>query len=241
LKQLSKHLTFANAISCIALFVALSGAAYAAKTTLANKAVKTRNLANGSVSTLKLRGGAVTALKIRNGAVTGPKIGNGAVGTNKIARGAVRSAALGGGVVNGAKLKGGAVTGEKLAGNAVTSEKLSGDAVATGKIQDGAVSAAKLNSGLFAQLVKSVTYETKTSTLTASESLKEATVECPGGKVAIGGGAKVIGGMAVALTDSGPTPPNAAGKRIGWSAAAAEMAADVSNWSVEAYVVCAEL
>jgi hypothetical protein len=32
LKQLSKHLTFANAISCIALFVALSGAAYAATT-----------------------------------------------------------------------------------------------------------------------------------------------------------------------------------------------------------------
>ena len=56
MKHLSKHLSFANAISCIALFVALSGAAYAA-TTLGKKSVKTQNLANGSVTTLKLRRG----------------------------------------------------------------------------------------------------------------------------------------------------------------------------------------
>jgi hypothetical protein len=76
LKHLSKHLTFANAISCIALFVALSGAAYAATATLGKKSVKTQNLANGSVTTLKLRGGSVTNLKLRNGAVAGAKSGH---------------------------------------------------------------------------------------------------------------------------------------------------------------------
>jgi hypothetical protein len=249
LKQLSRHLNPATVLSCIALFVALSGAAYAAG--IGKKSVKTQHLGNGSVTTLKLRGGAVTTPKLRNLAVTtaklrnlavsNPKLGDAAVTSTKLANGAVRSAALGGQVVTTGKLKNGGVTEEKLANNVVGTEKLTANAVATGKVQDGAVSAAKLNSGLLAQLVKNVTYETKTSTLTASETPKEATVECPGGKVAIGGGAKVIGGTTVALTDSGPTPPNADGKRIGWSAAAAEMVADAGNWSVEVYVVCAEL
>ncbi len=241
MKQLSKHLTFANVISCIALFMALSGAAFAAKTTLGNKAVKTKNLANGSVTALKLRGGSVTSLKLANGAVTGPKIGPGAVGSTQIANGAVRSAALGGGVVTEGKLKNGAVTEAKIFNSAVTNSKLGPNVVATGKIQDGAVTSAKLSGAFLSQLVKNVTYETKTSTLTESETPKEATVECPSGKVAIGGGTKVIGGTTVAMTDSGPTPPNAQGKRIGWSGAAAEMVADAGNWSVEVYVVCAEL
>jgi hypothetical protein len=113
LSQLKRHLNPATVISCIALFVALGGAAYAVSP-LGNKAVKTKNLANGSVNTLKLRSGAVTTLKIRNGAVTGAKIAPGAVGATQIANGAVRSAALGGGVVTEGKLKNGAVSQAKL-------------------------------------------------------------------------------------------------------------------------------
>lgn len=233
MKQLSKHLTFANAISCIALFVALSGAAYAAKATLGNKAVKTRNLANGSVSTLKLRSGAVTTLKLRNGAVTGAKIAPGAVGSTQIADGGVRSVDLGGGVVTEGKLKNGAVTESKLAANAVS----------TGKLQNGAVTSAKLGSSFLAQLVKNVSYVTKTSA-TDSTSPKTVTAECPAGKVAIAGGAKLTLGAAigVALGESAPTAPDAQGKRIGWTATAHEViGTETESWSVEAYAVCAEL
>jgi trimeric autotransporter adhesin len=233
LKQLSKHLNVANVISCIALFVALSGAAYAAKATLGNKAVKTRNLANGSVSTLKLRNGAVTALKLRNGAVTGAKIAPGAVGSGQIANGAVRSAALGGGVVTEGKIKNGAVTNSKLGANAVTA----------GKIQDGAVTAAKLSSGFNAQLVKNVSYVTKTSA-NDSVSPKTATAECPAGKVAIAGGGKLALGTAigVALGESAPTAPDSQGKRTGWTATAHEVVgAETESWSLEAFAVCAEL
>lgn len=244
-----KHLSVANVLSCLALFIALGGAAYAAG--LGRNAVKTRNIANSAVTTAKLRNNAVNtrklrnngvnARKLRNGAVTGPKVASAAIGTSKLANAAVRSINLGGGVVTTGKLKSLAVTEPKLANSAVGTDKLSADAVATGKIQDGAVSAAKLNSGLLSQLLKNVSYETKESSLNESETPKEATVECTGGKVAIGGGAKVIGGTTVALTDSGPLPPNVDGKRVGWSAAAAEMVADGGNWHVEAYVVCAEL
>lgn len=229
MSHLKKHLSFANVLSCLALFMALSGVAYAA--TLGKNSVKAKNIAKNAVTTPKLKNGAVKAAKLSNGAVIGSKIANEAVGTAKLAPASVRSSALGGGVVTTAKLKDLAVTEGKLANNAVS----------TDKIQNGAVSAAKLLPGLLAQLVKNVSYDTETSTLTDSSTPKEATVDCPAGKVAISGGAKVIGGTLVALTDSAPTPPNAEGKRIAWTAAAAEMGLEASNWSLEVHVVCAEL
>jgi hypothetical protein len=240
LKYLSKHLTFANAISCIALFVALSGAAYAATTTLGKKSVKTQNLANGAVTTLKLKGGSVTTLKLRNGAVTGPKIGPGAVGAIAIAKGAVRSEQLGGGVVTSGKLKNGAVTGEKLAGSAVGAGQLAANAVSNGKIQDGAVNSAKLASSFLAQLVRNVSYVSKTSE-TNSTSPKSVTAECPTGKQVTGGGAKPVLGDAVKtplLVSSLPSV-NGESKRTGWTATAETQEAG-KTFAVEAVAICAE-
>jgi len=240
LKHLSKHLTFANAISCVALFVALSGAAYAAKTTLANKAVKTRNLANGSVTALKLRNGSVTTLKLKNGAVTGPKIGPGAVGSTALAAGSVRSAQLGGGVVTEGKLKNGAVTEAKIFNSAVTNSKLGPNAVATGKIADGAVTSAKLAPSFLAQLIKNVTYASKASASDPSDA-KTATAECASGKQVTGGGAVVLGANTkVVLSGSGLAPVNSEGKRTGWVANAREIEAEAGNWSVEAFAICVE-
>jgi trimeric autotransporter adhesin len=240
LRQLSKHLTFANVISCIALFMALSGAAFAAKTTLGNKAVKTRNLANASVTALKLGNGSVTTLKLKNGAVTGPKIGPGAVGSRAMAGGSVRSAQLGGGVVTEGKLKNGAVTEAKIFNSAVTNSKLGPNAVATGKIADGAVTSAKLASTFLAQLVKNVTYASKASVSDPSDA-KTATAECPSGKQVTGGGAVVLGANTkVVLSGSGLAPANSEGKRIGWAASAREVEAEGGNWSVEAHAICAE-
>lgn len=112
LKQLRTRLTFANVMSCIALFLALGGAAFAAKT--ATK-VKTKNLANGAVTTPKLRNGAVTAAKLRNGAVTTAKVAPAAIGAGQLAKGSVRSEQLGGQVVTEPKIKNGAVSESKLA------------------------------------------------------------------------------------------------------------------------------
>lgn len=230
MKQLKRHLTVANVLSAVALFMALGGAAYAAKLMLPKKSVKTQNLANGAVTNLKLRNGAVTPLKIRNGAVTGAKIATGAVGSTQLADGGVRSVDLGGGVVTEGKLKNGAVSEGKLGANSV----------ATGKIQDGAVTSAKLSAALLAQLVKNVTYATGTSGSGPSPNLKTATAECLPGKLAIGGGAKVLGANTkVALIESAPKL-DGTGEQIGWTASANEFAEETEDWSLEAFVVCAE-
>jgi hypothetical protein len=230
LKHVSKHLTFANVISCIALFMALSGAAFAAKTTLGKKAVKTQNLANGSVTTLKLRGGAVTNLKLRNGAVTGAKIALGAIGSSQLANGSIRSAQLGGGVVTEGKLKNSAVTNSKIGPNAV----------ATGKIQDGAVTSAKLSASLLAQLVKNVSYVSKASGAVSTTSPQSVTAECPAGKQVVGGGARIVPGDAtsVEITDSVPFVAGD-GKHTGWTAAA-RSSEGTKTFAVEAHAICAE-
>lgn len=240
MKQLSRHLTFANAISCIALFVALSGAAYAA-TALGKKSVKTQNLANGSVTTLKLRGGSVTNLKLRNGAVTGNKIAPGTIGSSLLANGSVRSEQLGGGVVTSGKLKNGAVTGEKIAGNAVGANQLAANAVSNGKIQDGAVGSTKLASSFLAQLVKNVSYVGKASGAVSATSPQSVTAECPAGRQSIGGGAKIVLGEATTVVQMVESVPFVApdSKRTGWTAAAKTSEVG-KTFAVEAVAICAE-
>ncbi|HEX5376434.1 MAG TPA: hypothetical protein VFW48_09790 [Solirubrobacterales bacterium] len=217
---MKRHLNPATVISCIALFVALSGVAVAAKTTLGNGAVTTPKLRNGAVTTPKLRNGAVTTGKLRNGAVTGAKVRSGAIGSAQLADGGVRSVDLGGGVVTEAKLKNDAVSGSKL--------------------QDGAVSSAKLAPSFLAQLARNVSYVNKLSA-EDSEGAKSVTAECPSSKQAIGGGARVNGELAeVAITGSNPFV-SGDGARTGWTAMARESTATGSSWSVEAFAVCAEL
>jgi hypothetical protein len=227
-RHLKRHLSVANVISCVALFVALSSVTYAA-TTLTKKSVKARHLANGAVTTPKLRNGAVTTPKIRNGAVIATKIAAGQVGSSQLADGGVRSVDLGGGVVTEAKIKNSAVTESKLGANSVS----------TGKLQDGAVTGAKLSSSLLSQLVKNVTYASKESGAVSATSPKSVTAECPTGKQAIGGGVRVVFGTAEAVPITESIPFLAGdGKRTGWTATA--KTTDPGTWAVEAYAVCAE-
>jgi hypothetical protein len=78
MRQVPKHLTYANVTSTLALFIAL-GAGTAFATQLAPK----------SVGAKQLRPGAVTADRLRKQAVTAPKLPTGAISTEKLANGAV--------------------------------------------------------------------------------------------------------------------------------------------------------
>jgi hypothetical protein len=221
LKQLKRHLNVATVLSFAALFMALSGAAYAATAMLPKKSVKTTHLANGSVTTLKLRNGAVTNLKLRNGAVTGVKIAPATIGSSQLANRSVRSGQLGGGVVTEGKIKNGAVTANKIG--------------------EGAVTSGKLAPSFLGQLVRNVTY-VNVATPEDSEESKTITANCPTGKLAIAGGARLGGELkSVALTGTSPFV-STAGSRTGWSAFAHETGTgQTENWSLEAFAVCAEL
>jgi hypothetical protein len=106
-------LTYANVVSTIALFIALTGA-----TTFAASKLPDR-----SVGEFQLRPGAVTAEKLRSNAVTSPKIKSGAVKQGKIANGSITAAKMTAGSVEGSSIVAGAIANDKIASEAVTGDK----------------------------------------------------------------------------------------------------------------------
>lgn len=219
MSKVKRHLSVANVLSCIALFVALGGTAFAAMH-LGPGEVKTVNIARQAVTTAKIKKQAVTSGKIKNGTVNALDIGAGQVTSEKIATGAV--------------------TGKKIARKAVSPRTIAEEAVTTGKLGNESVVASKLSSGLYGQLVRNVAYESKTS-VASGEPNKSVTANCPNGKEAIGGGVRLEGELAnVSVT--GTYPVSSGTTRTGWEALAHETGGDIAgDWSITAFVVCAEI
>lgn len=113
-------LSYANVVSTIALFVAISGATAFAASRLAAK----------SVGELQLRPGAVTAEKIRKSAVTAPKIKEGAIKQGKLANSSITAA----------KMTLDSVASRSLTANSVTSEKIAPDSVSGDKVLESTLS-----------------------------------------------------------------------------------------------------
>lgn len=99
-----------NVVAYLALFLALSGSAYAVE----RGSVGTKQLKKAAVKTGKIADGAVTSRKLAAGSVDGPRLAGGAVDTGKIA----------GGAVDASKIANGAVTRDKLAPGAVTKDQV---------------------------------------------------------------------------------------------------------------------
>jgi hypothetical protein len=218
-KNLKRHLTVANVLSITAVFIALSATAVAA-TKLSAGQVKAVNIARQAVTNAKIKTQAVTSGKIKDGGVNGRDIGAGQVTSEKIGTGAV--------------------TGKKIGKKAVSPRTIAEEAVTTSKIGKESIVAAKISASLWDQLVRNVAYFSKQST-SDSEPNKSATAECPAGKEAIGGGARLEGELAE-VSVTGSYPLSTGNVRNGWVALAHETGAgQAGNWSIVAFVVCAEI
>lgn len=230
MNKLKRHLSVANVLSLIAIFVALSATAVAAT-----------KIGPGQVKAVNIASQAVTNAKIKTQAVTSGKIKNLGIVAGDLAAGSVLNSKLGSKAVTNAKLGTEAVSAAKLGKKAVTETKLAAEAVTTGKIRTEAISSAKLSATLWKQLLKNVTYETVTS-VNDSETEKSITANCPAGKEVIGGGGRINSptSVNVALNQSYPFT-NAVNGRTAWIATGREPAAEPGNWQVVAYVICAEL
>lgn len=114
MRSIRNRLNYANLMSTVAVFIALSGATAFAAT----------QLAKNSVGSKQLKKNAVTAAKIASGAVTATKIAAGAVGGTQLAGAAVSGAKIGEGAVTGGKIADGAVTASKIANGSIGAAKL---------------------------------------------------------------------------------------------------------------------
>lgn len=229
MNTLKRHLSVANVLSLVALFVALSATAVAA-TKIGTGQVKAYNIAKQAVTNSKIKSQAVTSGKIKNLGVNANDLGKNSVINSKI-----RSKA-----VTNNKLGTEAVSAAKLAKNSVITGKIGPEAVAAGKIANEAVTSSKLSASFYSQLVRNVSYQSASSA-SNSEANKTVAASCPIGKEAIGGGARLEGELAeVALTGSYPVASG--NSRTGWEAIAHETGpGQAGAWAVVAFVVCAEL
>ncbi|HVD39398.1 MAG TPA: hypothetical protein VNC16_00135 [Solirubrobacterales bacterium] len=219
MNTLKRHLTVANVLSITAVFIALSATAVAA-TKLGAGQVKAVNIARQAVTNAKIKTQAVTSGKIKDGGVNGRDIGAGQVTSEKIATGAV--------------------TGKKIGKKAVSPRTIAAEAVTTGKLGNESVVASKVSKSFYEQLVRNVAYFSKSSA-SDSEANKSATAECPSGKEAIGGGARLEGELAE-VSVTGSYPLSTGSVRNGWVALAHETGTgQAGNWSIVAFAVCAEI
>jgi hypothetical protein len=109
------HLSFANVISVIALFVALGGASYAA-VTLPKNSVGPKQIKKNGVGASEIKKNAVRAAEIKSGAVGASEIKSNAVGTGDIADTGVLGADLADNSVDGSKVANDSLGADDVAG-----------------------------------------------------------------------------------------------------------------------------
>jgi hypothetical protein len=92
MRTFRKHLTYANILSTVGVFLILAGGTAIAAKQLGKKTVGAKQLKNNAVTTAKIKKAAVTKAKIKDGAIDSTKLADGSVTTTKIADGAVNGA-----------------------------------------------------------------------------------------------------------------------------------------------------
>jgi hypothetical protein len=150
-------------IGCVALFLALTGSALAAKASIGS-----RQIVNGSVRTVDLRDSAVSSPKIADATVTADDLGTDSVGSDEIAKDAV----------NSDEIAENAVTSSEVADQSLTQNDLGPDSVGSSELQAGSVRASELGTII----------QVSNSTPIAATSSGSVSVGCPAGTTVISGG-----------------------------------------------------
>jgi hypothetical protein len=192
MNAIRKHLTYANVISSICLFLLLSGGA----------ALAAGTLGKNTVGSNQLKKNAVTAAKIKNNSVTGTKIPANAISSEKIADGAVSLAKLGGNSVDSTK-----VVDKSLTGKDVATDSLTGENIAESTLGE-VPNAARLTGKTATQFISSSIYKNE-SAVEAGETLGDGTQviseACNPGDVLLSGGpANIL--ATTTLLESFPSP-----------------------------------
>jgi hypothetical protein len=162
-------------ISCLALFLALTGSALAAKASIGS-----RQIVNGSVRTVDLRDNAVNSPKIADATVTANDLGPDSVGSDEIAENAVASPEVAPDSLTAGDLGAASVASSEVADQSLTQDDLGPDSVGSSEIQAGAVRSSEL--GPIVQV--------SNSTPIAAGASGSVSVNCPAGTTVISGGAQ---------------------------------------------------
>jgi hypothetical protein len=167
MQWIRSHLSFANLISLMALFVALGGTTYAAvalpKNSVGSKQIKKRAVRNKHINT-----NAVSASKVQGNAISSPKIADGTVFSADLGDNSVGSSELG--------------------DNSVGAGEIASNAVGSNEVTDGSLTESDLTPGLLDLTVTTQFTQAEADLANGAEVSIDAF--CPDGQIGIGGGAR---------------------------------------------------
>lgn len=153
-------------VSCVALFLALTGSALAVG--IGKNSVRSPQIVDGTVRTVDLRDASINTPKIAPDAVTGAQLAENSVSSPEVAPDSLTNEDLGAA----------SVTSSEVADQSLTENDLGPNSVGSSELQAGAVRASEL--GPISQFSESATIKAN-GNLTVS-------VSCPAGTTAISGG-----------------------------------------------------
>lgn len=172
-------------ISCVALFLALTGSALAAKATIGS-----RQIVNGSVRTVDLHRDAVKSGKIANGTITAEDLGTDSVGSNQIAKDAVGQEEIAENAVASPEVAPDSLTAGDLAPNSVGSSEVADQSLTQDDLGANSVGSSELQAGAVRASELGPIIQVSNSTPIAAGANGSVSVQCPAGTTVINGGAQ---------------------------------------------------
>lgn len=165
-------------ISCLALFLALTGSAFAVG--VGKNTVRSAQIVNSTVRTVDLRDNAVSSPKIADATVTAADLGTDSVGSDEIAKDAVNSDEIAKDAVKADEIAANAVASSEVADQSLTQDDLGPNSVGSSELQTGSVRASELGTII----------QVSNSTGIAAGANGGVSVQCPAGTTVISGGAQ---------------------------------------------------
>lgn len=163
-------------ISCLALFLALTGSAFAVG--VSKNSVRSAQIVDSTVRTLDLRDNAVSSAKIADATVTATDLATDSVGSDEIAKDAVKSDEIADNAVTSTEVAPDSLTAGDLASNSVTSLEIADQTINSNDIGPNAVNADEL----------SVVIQRTNSKSLAAGTNGSVSVPCQAGEQIISGG-----------------------------------------------------
>lgn len=208
----------ATIISCLALFLALTGSAFAVG--IAKNSVRSAQIVDGTVRTIDVRDNAVNAAKVAPDAIGTEEIAENAVSSPEVAQDSLTNQDLGAASVTSSEIADGSVGSADVSDQSLTANDLATDSVGSSEIQGESVRSSELGP---------VVVRTNTAAIAAGAT-GTVTVNCFSGEQLLSGGGQPAN-FGVEMTSSRP-----AGN--GWTYQAKNNNGSASSLTV--FAVCLE-
>jgi hypothetical protein len=228
------HISYANVMATIAVFVALGGTSIAA-VSLSKNSVGAKQIKRNAVRAPEVNRNAVGASELRANAVAGGDVADGSLGTLDLADSSI----------NAGKLADNAVIASKLADNAVGPLEIATSGVGTSEVADGSLGEADLQAGLL-DVNLSVTVQ-RTDLALADNTTQAVEASCLPGSTAVAGGSSVDQTGSDDITQLVSRPGNggfipADGQSFNdWRAVYRNPAGGTGAAEIRAFIVCVEI